>query len=220
MVAVKILRPNIEAIIEADIAMLTLAAHLIHRVSRTARRLEPVAFTQTVARSLTLEMDLRLEASAADELGQIVNAEPYMRVPKIVWHYVARRVLVMEWAQGTPLSRPEALALPGLNKLAVADKLIRAFLSQALGHGVFHADLHEGNLFIEAPDTITAIDFGIIGRLRPKERRYLAEMLWDFYSATINAWPKCISKPAMCHATTMSIALPGPKGGRRARLRA
>jgi ubiquinone biosynthesis protein len=179
-VAVKILRPGIEEVIAADIAMLTLSARLVHQFVAVARRLEPEAFVATVAQSLMLELDLRLEASACDEIGKIINATPYMRAPKVVWHQVARRVIVLEWAEGTPLSKPEALSLPGLDHKETADNLIRAFLSQALDHGVFHADLHEGNLFVAAPAQLIAIDFGIIGRLRPQERRYLAEMLWGF----------------------------------------
>jgi len=179
-VAVKILRPDIETIVAKDIAMMTLGAKIVAFLFPASRRLEPVAFVSTVAQSLLLELDLRLEASACDEIGQIINQEPWMRAPKVVWHYVARRVLITEWAPGTPLSKPEALELPGLDRKELADNLIRAFLSQALDHGVFHADLHEGNLFVAAPAVITAIDFGIVGRLRPKERRYLAEMLWGF----------------------------------------
>lgn len=179
-VAVKILRPQIEEIVAADIDMMTLGARLIAFFFPSTRRLEPVAFVATVAQSLLLELDLRLEASACDEIGKIINKEPWMRAPAVVWHQVSRRVLVTEWANGTPLSRPEALTLPGLDHKETADNLIRAFLSQALDHGAFHADLHEGNLFVTAPAQLTAIDFGIIGRLRPKERRYLAEMLWGF----------------------------------------
>ena len=179
-VAVKILRPHIEEVIAADVAMLGLAARLAQTFVPMARRLEPEAFVATVAQSLLLELDLRLEASACDEIGKIINAEPYMRAPNVVWHQVSRRVIVTEWADGTPLSSPEALTLPGLNHKELADNLIRAFLSQALDHGVFHADLHEGNLFVQAPAQLIAIDFGIIGRLRPQERRYLAEMLWGF----------------------------------------
>lgn len=179
-VAVKILRPDIETVVAADIAMMTLSAKIIAFFFPSARRLEPVAFVGTVAQSLLLELDLRLEASACDEIGKTINEEPWMKAPKVVWHQVSRRVLVTEWAPGTPLSRPEALSLPGLQHKELADNLIRAFLSQALDHGAFHADLHEGNLFVSAPAQLTAIDFGIIGRLRPKERRYLAEMLWGF----------------------------------------
>jgi ubiquinone biosynthesis protein len=86
----------------------------------------------------------------------------------------------MEWAQGMPLSDPAALEQPGLDRAAIATKLIRAFLAQALDHGVFHADLHEGNLFVGPPAELTAVDFGIIGRLGPGERRYLAEILFGF----------------------------------------
>lgn len=179
-VAVKVLRPHIEQIVAADIAMLTLGADMVAFFFPSTKRLEPQAFVATVATSLLLELDLRLEASAADEIGKIINDEPWMRAPKIVWHHVSRRVMVMEWADGVPLSDPETLNLPGLDHKELADNLIRAFLSQALDHGVFHADLHEGNLFVQAPARLIAIDFGIIGRLRPKERRYLAEMLWGF----------------------------------------
>jgi ubiquinone biosynthesis protein len=179
-VAVKILRPHIEEVVAADIAMLRLSAAVVAALAPVTKRLEPEAFVETVARSLLLELDLRLEASAADEIGKIINAEPWMSAPQVHWHYVARRVLVTSWVDAMPLSRAEALELPGIDKLALADNLIRAFLSQALDHGVFHADLHEGNLFVQAPDKLIAIDFGIIGRLKPKERRYLAEMLWGF----------------------------------------
>jgi ubiquinone biosynthesis protein len=179
-VAVKILRPGIEDTIARDTAMMRLVAKMVHTLSPASRRLEPQAFVEAVARSLQLELDLRLEASAADELGKIINEESFMSAPAVVWSYVSKRVMVTEWARGVALSRPDALTQPGIERKAMADNLIRAFLSQALNHGVFHADLHEGNLFCEAPDKLIAIDFGIIGRLKPKERRYLAEMLWGF----------------------------------------
>jgi ubiquinone biosynthesis protein len=89
-------------------------------------------------------------------------------------------VLTLEWAAGSPLSEASSLTLPGLDRRALADNLIRAFLAQALDHGVFHADLHEGNLFVAAPARLVAVDFGIIGRLGGAERRYLAEILWGF----------------------------------------
>jgi ubiquinone biosynthesis protein len=106
----------------------------------------------------------------------------YMSAPAIVWDGVGKRVLTLEWAPGLPMTDPALEALPGLDKDALADKVVRAFLIQALDHGVFHADLHEGNLFADAPDKVTAIDFGIVGRLGPAERRYLAEILWGFIS--------------------------------------
>ena len=112
-------------------------------------------------------------------------------------------MLTLEWAPGAPLSDPAALAQPGLDRPALADNLIRAFLAQALDHGVFHADLHEGNLFVAAPARLTAVDFGIVGRLGPAERRYLAEILWGFLQRDYAARrPACISRPAMCRPIT------------------
>jgi ubiquinone biosynthesis protein len=98
----------------------------------------------------------------------------------VVWEGVAKRVMITEWVQGLPLSSPESLAQPGIDRHTLADNVVRAFLTQALDHGVFHADLHEGNLFVSPPDRLHAVDFGIIGRLGPAERRFLAEILWGF----------------------------------------
>ena len=179
-VAVKVLRPAIARRVARDGEVLALAARLVERWAPPARRLEPRAFAATVIRATELELDLRLEAAGADELGEVMAKDGYMRTPPVVWEGVGKRVLTMEWARGRPLSEAEALAQPDLDRKALADNLIRAFLAQALDHGVFHADLHEGNLFVAAPAQLTAVDFGIIGRLGAPERRYLAEILWGF----------------------------------------
>jgi ubiquinone biosynthesis protein len=179
-VAVKVLRPRIEQRVASDIEAMRTAARLAVAWSPSARRLEPIAFAATVARALELELDLRFEAAGADELRAVMAHDAFMRAPAVVWEGVARRVLTVEWAPGAPLSDPAALEAPGLDRPALADNLIRAFLAQALDHGVFHADLHEGNLFVAPPARLTAVDFGIIGRLGSGERRYLAEILWGF----------------------------------------
>ena len=179
-VAVKVLRPAIARRVADDAEVLALAARLVDRWVPPARRLEPRGFAATVIRATELELDLRLEAAGADELGEVMAKDGYMRVPAVVWEGVGKRVLTMEWAQGWPLSEAEALTQPNLDRKQLADNLIRAFLAQALDHGVFHADLHEGNLFVAAPAQVTAVDFGIIGRLGAPERRYLAQILWGF----------------------------------------
>ncbi|MBV9997435.1 MAG: 2-polyprenylphenol 6-hydroxylase [Caulobacteraceae bacterium] len=179
-VAVKVLRPGIERRVGADVAVLRAGARLMVRWAPTTRRLEPLAFAETVVRALELELDLRFEAAGADELRGVMARDGFMRAPAVVWEGVARRVLTLEWAPGAPLSDPQSLAAPDIDRPALADKLTRAFLAQALDHGVFHADLHEGNLFVAAPSRLTAVDFGIVGRLGVAERRYLAEILWGF----------------------------------------
>jgi ubiquinone biosynthesis protein len=179
-VAVKVLRPGIERRVAADADALRTAARWVESLAPAARRLEPKAFADTVIRALELELDLRFEAAGADELRAVMARDGYMRAPAVVWEGVARRVLTLAWAPGAPLSDPECLAAPGLDRPALAGNLTRGFLAQALDHGVFHADLHEGNLFVAAPARLTAVDFGIVGRLGPAERRYLAEILWGF----------------------------------------
>jgi len=179
-VAVKVLRPGIEQQVAADSAVLELAARLMERWATPLRRLEPRKFAATVIRATELELDLRLEAAGADELAEVMEKDGYMAAPKVLWAGVGKRVLTMAWAEGLPLSEEAAFDQPGLDRKALADNLTRAFLAQALDHGVFHADLHEGNLFVAAPAKIHAVDFGIIGRLGVVERRYLAEILWGF----------------------------------------
>jgi ubiquinone biosynthesis protein len=178
-VAVKVLRPGIERQVARDVRAMSLAAGIIDAWP-LAQRLEPPAFVATVARALQLELDLRMEAAAADELRIAIDEAGYLRAPKVVWDGVAKRVLTLEWVSGLALSEPASLHQPGLDPAKLAQNLVRGFLSQALDHGVFHADLHEGNLFVTPPAQLAVVDFGIVGRLGEAERRYLAEILWGF----------------------------------------
>lgn len=178
-VAVKVLRPGVERRVARDAQTLRMAAWLAAGLGGAAgRRLDPRALVAIVIRSLSLELDLRFEAAGASELGEVMAKDGYVRAPAVVWDGVAKRVLTTEWAAGMPLSEAAALEQPGLDRPAVAVNLIRAFLAQALDHGVFHADLHEGNLFIGPPAQIVAVDYGIVGRLGVAERRYLAQILY------------------------------------------
>ncbi|MBV8681265.1 MAG: 2-polyprenylphenol 6-hydroxylase [Caulobacteraceae bacterium] len=179
-VAVKILRPKIEAQVASDTRALYLAGELAQRFVPGAARLEPRAFVATIARALQLELDLRFEAAGADELRHAMDHDGFMRAPRVVWERTARRVLTLDWAGGESLSNPEAIEREHVDRPRLASDLIRGFLAQALDHGVFHADLHEGNLFIDAEGHLVAVDFGIVGRLGAPERRYLAEILWGF----------------------------------------
>lgn len=179
-VAVKVLRPGVERQVADDSAALRLAADLAERWVPAARRLRPRDFVEVVIRALDLEIDLRFEAAGCAELGEAMKADPYMRAPDVVWDGVAKRFLTLTWAPGMALSDDAALEQPGLDRKALAEAVTRGFLSQALDHGLFHADLHEGNLFVSAPASITAVDYGILGRLGPAERKYLAEILYGF----------------------------------------
>jgi ubiquinone biosynthesis protein len=179
-VAVKILRPGVEAQVASDARAMLLAGDLVARFVPGAARLEPRGFVATIARALQLELDLRFEAAGADELRGAMAEDGFMRAPAVVWERTARRVLTLDWAGGESLSIPGAVEHAHVDRPKLASDLIRGFLAQALDHGVFHADLHEGNLFVDERGGLVAVDFGIIGRLGAPERRYLAEILWGF----------------------------------------
>jgi ubiquinone biosynthesis protein len=179
-VAVKVLRPGIERRFKSDLDTLYFAARTAERHSAEARRLRMIEVVDTLARSVTIEMDLRLEAAAIAEMRDNVKDDPDFRVPTLDWERTARGVLTLEWIGGTALSDRKALEARGLDLPALGRALMQTFLRHALRDGFFHADMHPGNLFVDADGHIVAVDFGIMGRLTPKERRFLAEILYGF----------------------------------------
>lgn len=179
-VAVKVLRPNVEARFADDLDSFFWAAETIERLYEPARRLRPVEVVQTLADSVRLEMDLRLEAAAISEMAQNTANDAGFRVPAVDWERTARRVLTIEWVDGIPASDREALVDAGHDMKALGRQVIQSFLTHALRDGFFHADMHQGNLFVDADGVLVAVDFGIMGRISPHERRYLADILMGF----------------------------------------
>src|SRR5437660_4042530 len=125
-------------------------------------------------------MDLRLEAAALSEMAENTKDDPDFRVPAVDWDLTARDVLTLEWIDGTSLNDREALVARGRDLAKLGRAVIQSFLRHALRDGFFHADMHPGNLFVDADGRLVAVDFGIMGRLGPKERRFLAEILLGF----------------------------------------
>jgi ubiquinone biosynthesis protein len=179
-VAVKVLRPGIEAEFARDLSAFALAARILERMSPEARRLRASAVVRTLAQSVAIELDLRMEAAAASELAERTGADADFRVPAVDWERTSSRVLTTEWIEGTPLRDPAALEAAGHDPKRIAVVLIRAFLTQALRDGFFHADMHPGNLFVDAEGRLVAVDFGIMGRLDQAMRRFMAETLGGF----------------------------------------
>ncbi|KAA5800893.1 2-polyprenylphenol 6-hydroxylase [Alkalicaulis satelles] len=179
-VAVKILRPGIERRIARDIAALRLGARLAEGLFPQSRRMEPRAFVETVARSLVLELDLRLEAASASELSEAALAAENLHIPEVDWARTAKRVMTLQWVDAIALTDMDALDAAGIDRIKLARDLTDAFLSTALERGVFHADMHAGNLFVGRDGRLWAVDFGIMGRLGMEERRYLALILNGF----------------------------------------
>jgi ubiquinone biosynthesis protein len=185
-VAVKILRPGIEARFKRDLADMRFGANLIERLAPSMRRLRPSAVVETLARSVAIEMDLRLEAAALSEMAENASEDRDFRIPSVDWEHTAKEVLTLEWIDGVPLSHIEEIETAGHDRVVLARIVIQSFLRHALRDGFFHADMHQGNLFVDAQGRVVAVDFGIMGRLGQKERRFLAEILYGFI--TRNYW--------------------------------
>jgi ubiquinone biosynthesis protein len=179
-VAVKVLRPGIERRFKADLDAFHFAARTAENFSAEARRLRLVDVVDTLERTVAIEMDLRLEGAAIAEMAENTRDDPDFRVPAVDWERTARDVLTLEWIDATPLSDRARLDAKGLDRKRLADALMQTFLRHALRDGFFHADMHPGNLFVDDAGHLIAVDFGIMGRLGPNERRFLAEILYGF----------------------------------------
>lgn len=179
-VAVKILRPGVEAEFARDLSAFALAARWAERFFAEARRLRVVALVHTLTASVAMELDLRMEAAAASELAERNEADVAFRVPAVDWERTADRVLTTEWVVGTPLRGAAELEAAGHDARRIAVLVVRQFLTQALRDGFFHADMHQGNLFVDAEGRLVCVDFGIMGRLDTAMRRFMAETLAGF----------------------------------------
>src|SRR5262249_30055004 len=150
VVAVKVLRPGIEHRFKADLAAFFAVARMAEDWSVEARRLRLIEVVQTLARTVTIEMDLRLEAAALSEMAENTREDPDFRVPTVDWDLTARDVLTLEWIDGTPLSDQATLRAKGLDLPHLGVAVIQTFLRHAMRDGFFHADMHPGNLFVDA----------------------------------------------------------------------
>jgi ubiquinone biosynthesis protein len=179
-VAVKVLRPDVEAAFARDLDLLLWLAEIAERRRPDLARLKPVESVRAIAETVASEMDLRYEAAAADELRGNFADDPYFRVPPVDWRRTARRVLTIGWVGGVPVDERERLVEAGLDPRAIVAHMARTFFLQVFRDGFFHADLHPGNLFVDEGGAINAVDFGIMGRMDRRTRLYLAEMLLAF----------------------------------------
>ncbi|MCH8111601.1 MAG: 2-polyprenylphenol 6-hydroxylase [Proteobacteria bacterium] len=179
-VAVKVLRPGIEAAFQRDIELLLWLAEIAERTQPAIRRLKPVEVVRSFSDVVDIEMDLRFEAAAASELRQNFEDDPTFQVPTVNWPLTSRRVLTLARITGTPLDDRQSLLDAGIEPKTVITNLLNAFLRQVFRDGFFHADLHPGNLFADADGNILAVDFGIMGRLDMQSRLFLAELLLAF----------------------------------------
>jgi ubiquinone biosynthesis protein len=181
-VAVKIVRPGIASAFARDLELLLWLGQLIERTRPALRRLKPVEIARTLQKSVEIEIDLRLEAAAASELAENFAGDPDFRVPRVDWRRTGRGVLTTDRVAGVRVDDRTALVAAGHDIDALLKKAAEAFFNQVFRDGFFHADLHPGNMFVDADGAIAVVDFGIMGRLDRDTRFFLADMLVGFLS--------------------------------------
>lgn len=126
------------------------------------------------------ELDLRQEAASASEFAENTQQDTGFIVPEIRWHLSSRRVMTMEWADGISANNLDRLKSSNLNVEDIGNRVLHLFLAHALRDGLFHGDMHHGNLKFLPNGDIVAIDFGIMGRIDEYTRRVYAEIIYGF----------------------------------------
>jgi len=179
-VAIKILRPEIEKKFNEELDALMLFAYIIENTFSKTKRLKLVEVVHLLREITNIEMDLRFEAAAANELYENTKNDIGFNVPKIYWNYTTKKILTLDKVDGISIREQKLLEESGVNLKLLAENLIQHFLKQAVRDGFFHGDMHQGNLFVDFKGNIIPVDFGIMGRLDKNNRKYLAEILYGF----------------------------------------
>ena len=179
-VAIKILRPDIKKTFNDEIDALMLFAFIIESFIKKTKRLKLMEVVFLLKEITNLEMDLRFEAAAANEYAENTKNDAGFRVPIIYWNFTSENVMTLDWVDGVSIRETEDLQKRNIDTKQIASDIIQHFLRHAVRDGFFHADMHQGNIFIDNNGQIVPIDFGIMGRLDNLSKRFLAEILFGF----------------------------------------
>tara|TARA_Y100000590_G_scaffold7004_1_gene8985 strand:- start:6868 stop:8451 length:1584 start_codon:yes stop_codon:yes gene_type:complete len=179
-VAIKILRPNIEKVFNEELDALMFLAYIVEKLVKKTKRLKLVEVVQLLREITNIEMDLRFEAAAANEFYENTKSDIGFNVPKIYWNYTSKKVLCLDRVDGISIREVQTLKSFNIDVKKLAKNTIQHFLRHAVRDGFFHADMHQGNLFVTTNGNIVPVDFGIMGRLDKNNRKYLAEILYGF----------------------------------------
>ena len=179
-VAIKILRPDIKKIFNDEIDALMFFAFIVESMIKKTKRLKLVEVTFLLKQITNHEMDLRFEAAAANEYYENTKNDVGFKVPNVYWNFTSENVMTLDWIDGYSIRETSELRNQSIDTNKLATDIIQHFLRHAVRDGFFHADMHQGNIFVDKSGQIVPIDFGIMGRLDKINKRFLAEILYGF----------------------------------------
>jgi ubiquinone biosynthesis protein len=184
-VAVKVLRPNIGAVIEHDLALMQTAAMLVERLWKEGKRLKPREVVAEFEKTIHDELDLTREAANCSQLRRNFRHSPLLRVPEVYWDWTEAEVLAMERMAGIPIGRVDELTRANIDLKRLSRAGVEIFFTQVFRDGFFHADMHPGNIFVAIDPAhhgkYVALDFGIMGTLSERDKSYLAQNFLAFF---------------------------------------
>ncbi|HUP91704.1 MAG TPA: ubiquinone biosynthesis regulatory protein kinase UbiB [Solimonas sp.] len=185
-VVVKVIRPGIEDTIHSDVQLLHTLADLASRWLPEARRLRPQEVIAEYEKIIFDELDLMREGANCSQLRRNWLGSELIYHPVVFWDFTRTRVLVMERIRGIPIRELEQLRALGVDFQALSERGVEIFFKQTFRDNFFHADMHAGNIFVDASDpakpSYLAVDFGIVGTLTTSDQRYLAENFYAFFN--------------------------------------
>ncbi len=185
-VVIKVVRPNIRAIIERDIEVMYAVAKSLVKYWSLGHQLRPIEVVREYEKTILDELDLMREAANAAQLRHNFAGSNLLHVPQVYWDYCRENVMVMERIHGVQISDLAELNRRGVNLQRLSENGVEIFFTQVFKHNFFHADMHPGNIFVLANNPTNpiyaAVDFGIIGTLDPRDQHYLAENFLAFFN--------------------------------------
>ncbi|WP_371187263.1 ubiquinone biosynthesis regulatory protein kinase UbiB [Thalassotalea maritima] len=185
-VVLKVIRPNIDQVIAADLSVMHSFASLLRRFYHEGKRLRPVEVVNEYKKTIIDELDLLREAANAIQLKRNFEGDKVLYVPDVYSEYCSKDVMVMERIYGVGVGEVDKLKELGVNMQLLAERGVEVFFTQVFRDSFFHADMHPGNVFVDVSDvndpTWIAIDCGIVGTLNKDDKRYLAENFVAFFN--------------------------------------
>jgi ubiquinone biosynthesis protein len=180
-VAVKVLRPGMESVIDNDLALLDSFAWLAEKLWSDGKRLKPREVVGEFAKHLYDELDLMREAANCSQLRRNFADSPLLRVPEVYWDWCTSSVMTMERMHGTPIGQIDRLREQRIDLHRLGSAGVEIFFTQVFRDGFFHADMHPGNIFVSPEGQYIALDFGIMGTLTDVDKNYLAQNFLAFF---------------------------------------
>ena len=186
-VAVKILRPGVLRRIRRDLRLMEGFAAAVLFFLKDGQRLRPQEVVEEFARHLDHETHLLREAANCAQIGRNLSASPLIVVPGVYWKYCRDTVMVMDYIDATPISDIAALSAAGIDLSALAKNGIDLFFTQVFRDSLFHADMHPGNVHVDARGRFVLLDYGIVGSLNEFDTEYLARNFIAFFNRDYRA---------------------------------